>query len=205
MGRRMERRLGSVASMGLTGQKGSPGKIFNDWTYLVLIKVKVLISSEEGNVEKGYQPHFPWVFSWFRVFFLISFSPGKNNAIFHGWPICFSFVSSPEQNFWCHILEHVSSFWIFLLVLCHHEIAFVSGELPAQQWRVCASPHLDPVTCASKGAPDTSKTGGVLSELGPKRDSMKWEVLVWWTSEKAFVLWALCHIAPLMMLGDHSA
>ena len=55
----MERKLGSVVSMALTGQKGSPGKIFIDWPYLVLIKVKLLISSEEGNVEKGYQPHFP--------------------------------------------------------------------------------------------------------------------------------------------------
>jgi len=51
------------------------------------------------------------------------------------------------------------------------------------------SPHLDPVTCASKGTPDTSKNrGGVLCELGPKKDSLKLDVQDSWTSEEAFVL-----------------
>ena len=73
--------------------------------------------------------------------------------------------------------------------LFFHENAFLSGEPPAQQWRVCVSPHLDPVTCANKGTPDTPKTGDEYYVSWDQKETlMKWDVRDSWTSEEAFVL-----------------
>ena len=152
--------------------------------HLVLNKFQILDSSEEDIVEKGYQHHFSWVLSYWlcRVFY---FCLSRLSWRFHGWPNCFLFVTNLGQDFiYICILGHKTSFCILLLVMGNHECAVVSGALPALQWRVCASPRLDPVTFASKGTPDTSKTGGVLCELGPtKRDFVNRNVLDSCTSE----------------------
>ena len=109
-------------------------------------------------------------------------SPLENIARFMADQIAFHFSHIQDKTLCIrYILGRKSSFCIFLLVMCDHEYVGVSGEPPALQWRACASHHLDPVTFASKGAPDTSKTGRVLCELGPKKRLCELE-RSWWTS-----------------------
>ena len=158
--------------------------------HLVLNKSKFLIPARKTLLKKGTSITFleyyliDWVLSYWlcRVFY---FCLSRLSWRFHGWPNCFLFVTNLGQNFiYICILGHKTSFCIFLLVMGNHECAVVSGALPALQWRACASPRLDPATFASKGTPDTSKTGGVLCELGPtKRDFVNRNVLDSCTSE----------------------
>ena len=169
----MERRLVSVVLMESTGRKGFQGKL--NGPHLVLINSVFLFPAGKTLLKKGTSLTFLEYFlndSCVEYFAFISLTSREDCKI--SWLTKLLLICHTSRTkLLCirHILGRKSSFCIFLLVMCDHEYAGVSGEPPVLQWRACASHHLDPVTFASKGTPDTSKTGGVLCELGPKRET----------------------------------
>lgn len=171
----MERRLVSVVLMESTGRKGFQGKL--NGPHLVLINSVFLFPAGKTLLKKGTSLTFLEYFLnqfFCKYFALISITSWEYCKISWLTKLLLIFTNL-GQNFiyiWCRILGRKSSFLcIFLLVTLNHEYAVVSGGPPALLWRACASPPLDPATFASKGTPDTSKTGGVLCELGPKRET----------------------------------
>ena len=194
----MGRRLASVVSMVLTDQKGFPG---TQWPIIWFwSKLKILISSGEDVVEKGYQPHFFW---WLlcRVFCLY-FS--------HSWEHCkISWLTklllichTSRTKLLCHLLGRKSSFCIFLL-MCDQWIficcCFRGASSPAVK-SMCESSSW-PSNLCKQGSPWHLKNRGSIMRAGTKKET-PWIGTFLMNKPSSSELCAILH-PP--MLGDYSA